>query len=97
MVTPIKTAVTVNASKNADKTAADIQNNKDNKVLDLTFNNSLVKIVSIKFFMKYIPATIKTNRSITSKLLSISWKTDFVDVKPIIIASRVRSPPGWSG
>ena len=72
MVTPINTAVTVNASKNADKTAADIQNNKDNKVLDLTFNNSLVKIVSIKFFMKYIPATIKTNRSITSKLFSIS-------------------------
>ena len=43
-----------------------------NKVLDLIFNNSLVKIVSIKFFMKYIPATIKTKRSITSKLISIS-------------------------
>ena len=44
----------------------------DGAYLDLTFNNSLVKIVSIKFFMKYIPATRKTKRSITSKLFSIS-------------------------
>jgi len=71
-VTPIKTAVTVKASKKADKTAADIQKRSDKYVLDLTLRRSLVNIVSIKFFIKNIPATIKTNKSITSRLFSIS-------------------------
>ena len=71
-MTPIKTAVTVKASKKADKTAADIQKRSDKYVLDLTLRRSLVNIVSIKFFIKNIPATIKTNKSITSRLFSIS-------------------------
>ena len=40
IVTPIRTAVTVNASKNADNMAAVKQNIKDKLILDLTFNNS---------------------------------------------------------
>ena len=71
-MTPIKTAVTVKASKKADKTAADIQKRSDKNVLDLTLRRSLVNIVSIKFFIKNIPATINTNKSITSRLFSIS-------------------------
>ena len=34
MVTVIRTAVTVNASRKADKKAADITNNKDKSILD---------------------------------------------------------------
>ena len=72
MVTPINTAVTVRASKKADKTAAEIQNKSDSNVFERMLNNNLVNIVNIKFFIKYIPATMKTNSSITSKLFSIS-------------------------
>ena len=71
-MTPIRTAVTVRASKNADNTAADMQNKKDNNVLDLIPSKSLVKIVNIKFFMKYIPATINISNKITFKFCCIS-------------------------
>ena len=60
MVTVIRTAVTVNASKKADKKAADITNNKDRSILDLMVCNNLVKIthkIEMKFihFLLYIP------------------------------------------
>ena len=48
----MRTAVTVNASKKADKIAAEKQNKNDNNIFDLTFNKSLVKIVSMRFFIK---------------------------------------------
>ena len=50
--TLIKTAVTVKASKKADKNAAENKNVNDNVFLDLIFKRSLVKIVSIRFFIK---------------------------------------------
>ena len=43
-----------------------------NNVLDLIPSRSLVNIVNIKFFMKYIPATINTSSKITFKFCCIS-------------------------
>ena len=51
-MTPIKTAVTVKASKKADKTAADIQKRSDKNVLDLTLRRSLVNCLKT-FFVLY--------------------------------------------
>ena len=67
--------MTVKASRKADKIAAEKENNKDSATLDLTFNNSFVNIVSIRFFMKKIPATMNISNKITSRLCSISYKT----------------------
>ena len=48
----INTAVTVKASRNADKNAATKQNKRERCILDLTLRNNFVKMVSIRFFIK---------------------------------------------
>jgi len=68
----MRTAVTVRASRKADNTAAEIQNRNESNVLDRIPSNSFVNIVSIKFFIKYMPATIKTSNKITFKFCCIS-------------------------
>ena len=68
----MRTAVTVKASRNADKKAAEITNNNDSKTFDLIDCKSLVKITISRFFMKKIAETIKTKSKITSRFVSIS-------------------------
>ena len=52
MVTPIKTAVTVNASRKADRMAAEKQNINERFIFELTLSSNFVNIANIKFFMK---------------------------------------------
>ena len=78
-------------------TAAEIQKRSESKVLDSILRRSLVKIVNIKFFIKNIPATINTSKSITSRLFSISCRMLSVVVRPKAMASIARRPPGWRG
>ena len=63
------------ASRNAERKAAEITKRKDKNILDLTACNNFVKITINKFFMKKIAETMNTNKSITSKVLSISCST----------------------
>ena len=55
----MRTAVTVKASRNADKKAAEITNNNDSKTFDLIDCKSLVKITISRFFRKRLSETIK--------------------------------------
>ena len=97
MVTVIRTAVTVNASRKADKKAADITNNKDKSILDLMVCSNLVKITMSRFFIKKIADTMNTKSKITSRFVSISCKTCFGSVKPSSNAWKAIKPPGCRG
>ena len=67
-----KTAVTVRASRKADKKAAAKTKRRDTVVLFFTFNKSLVKIKRSKSFMKNIPATMNISNRITLRFREIS-------------------------
>ena len=67
---------------------------EDADLIDLTFRSSLVNIVSIRFFIKKIPATIKTSNRITSIFASISCIIEYGFERSIIKASIARRPPG---
>ena len=55
---------------------------------------TLVNIVSIRFFIKKIPATIKTSNRITSIFASISCIIEYGFERSIAKASIARRPPG---
>lgn len=97
MVTVIRTAVTVKASRKADKNAAEITKRSDKRVFDLMACKSFVKMTISRFFMKKIAETIKTKSKITSKLVFISYSTCSGLVKPSNSAWKAIRPPGCKG
>ena len=66
------TAVTVSASRKADRTAATRQNINDSRTLLRSFTSNFVKVNSRSSFMKKMPATMKTSNRITFRLTSTS-------------------------
>ena len=72
METAIRTAVTVRASRKADKNAAEIMNSKDRAILFFTVSRSFVNITKRRSFIKKIAETIKISSKSTSRFDSIS-------------------------
>ena len=80
MATLIITAITVNASKNADKKAAEKQKSNETIVFERTLVTILVNKNNNKLFIKYIPATMNTSNNMTS----IPLKKRFHDALSIV-------------
>ena len=68
----ISTAVTVRASKKADRKAPLKQNINDRTVFDFTLSRIFVKTNNSISLMKYIPATINISNKITWRLADTS-------------------------